>query len=350
MGRSTRSTTRRCTLAFEGLEDRALLSGSTLFRPNSSFFGSSSSSYFKSVALHAYDVYVSDLQGVELNSLATPAQFQALRDDARSISESASQPGATGTLANRQVGAIAATLILDRSLLQGRLSDQGWSVVKSRFSLDLAGSHVPPSLIDKTVSDMKSAAVSAGVDPGTSQVLANDLTSYQSARNQAGPGGGFHDPQVYYTQHLRGFFRGWAVQKTTDTATLQTDVGTITTGLPVSGSSVVHRDVAALQSLGGSHPSDTFAVLTSEYLATFVNGSPSANALATFQSSVSATLGGSATSSRTASINRLSQDAPAFYSAVGSEANVSKLVGDVTAVVNDGQGSPLNPFRIVIRP
>jgi hypothetical protein len=204
-------------------------------------------SHSAAVAQHAHDVYVSDLRQVELLSQATPAQFQALRDDARALSAAISS--APVDPATTQTATISVTLLIDRSLLQGWLDDAGWNSVRSRMKLDLAGLPVPDTLIDKTVSDMRAAAVSAGVDPGTYQVLISDQQSYKDARDQV-PGGTIHgkfpDPQVYYTQHLRGFFRGWAGQKTADEAALRRDVA--------AAARNSHAGAAGVAVLNGSDP------------------------------------------------------------------------------------------------
>jgi hypothetical protein len=327
----------------DGLEPRSLLSATSLT--------GAYQSHAAAVAQHAHDVYVSDLRQVELLSQATPAQYTALRDNARTLSAAVSS--APVDPATTQTATIAVTLLIDRSLLQGWLDDAGWNSVRSRMKLDLAGLPVPDALIDKTVSDMKAAAVSAGVDPGTYQVLISDQQSYKNARDQVYGGtihGQFPDPQVYYTQHLRGFFRGWAAQKTADEATPRRDVAAAArnTNAGPGGVGVLNRDVGLLQSLGADLPSDAVGQLTDAFAGAFVQGVPGPAQKAAFRTSAEAALGVTATQGRTAKVDRLVADMPAFFAAAGSEDVVRMLTSDVAAVVNDGEGSSLNPFLITV--
>jgi hypothetical protein len=342
MSRQSRTASRRFTPQVDGLEARELLTTA-----------GSTSSYQNSIAKHAYDQFTSLLQRIEFSSLATPAQYLALRDDTRAISQAVSAPGArvSGQVAQNEV--ITATVLIDRSLLQGWLSDQGWNEIRQRLGVDLSGLNVPPAVLDKTVVDLKSAAVSAGVDPGTADILDVQIASVQSARNQlhGGTSGiSYRDPEVYYTQHLRGFFRGWAVQKTNDQAKLHADVARISAGSP-GASAVLNRDISRLTQLTSAITSDANDDFTTAYITAFAQGSPSPTALATFHASAISALGTTANPPRVAILNKLTADAPAFFTAAASSsANVQTIAIDTQAVVDDGQGSSLNPFLIVIRP
>ena len=341
MSRQTKASSTRFLPAVDRLETRELLTT-----------GSSSSTYQNLITKHAYDQFVAQLQRIELNSLATPAQFLALRDDSRAISEAASAPGASvsGQVAQNKV--IAATLLIDKSLLQGWLGDQGWNEVRQRLGIDLAGLNVPPAILDKTVVDMKSAAVSAAVDPGAADALGGEIAAVQSARNQLYGGtsnASYRDPQVYYTQHLRGFFRGWASLRLSDQARLAADVKTIAGG-STSASNVLHRDIARLEQLGAAIPSDANAQLDTAYIAAFAQGAPTPTSLAAFRVTAISALGTTATAPRVATLDKLIADSPAFYGAARSTTNVATIVTDVQAVINDGAGASLNPFLIVIRP
>ena len=88
---------------------------------------------------------------------------------------------------------------------------------------DLSGLNVPQSLIDQTVTDMRTLAVSAGVGPDGFATFTDDFTTLRNGEQTLPSGSGYHfeDPSLYYTQHLRGFFRGWGVQKLQAEATLQ---------------------------------------------------------------------------------------------------------------------------------
>ena len=78
MGMQERS--RRRVPSVEGLEERRLLTTSSTIRQRVQALD----------ARHEYDQFVTGVQSVELQSGATPAEYLALRDDARAISEAAS--------------------------------------------------------------------------------------------------------------------------------------------------------------------------------------------------------------------------------------------------------------------
>jgi hypothetical protein len=301
------------------------------------------------VAKHAYDQFVSELRRIELGSAATPAEYLALRDDTRALSEAVASSGAAAHTPSTSNRLVAATLLIDRSLLEGWLGNEGWDEIRGKLDADLAPFHVDPELLDRTVSDMKAAAASAAVDPGAYQVLVSDIASAQSARNQlygGSPTASFRDPQVYYTQHLRGFFRGWAQQRVSDEGALQSALAASAHG---SGG-VLGRDVALLEQLGAPIPSDADRALTGAYAAVFARGTPDAAGLSAFRTAAVAALGATATAPRIKAVDRLVADAPAFAAAAGPFANVQTIVADVRAVIDDGQGTSLNPFRIVPLP
>lgn len=350
--RPTRDTPRRrCAPSIEGLEHRQLLSTA-----------SSSQAARVAITRHDYDQYVRDLKDVELHSQATPAQYLALRDDARSIALAAS--AAAGDRNGADARAVAVSLQLDRSLLAGSLGPSGWSEVESRLTTNLDALGVPRPLIDKTIADVHATAASAGVSAANYQTLVTDMDRYADARSNlsayshsttntghyssassgySGFAPHFPDPQVYYTQHLRGFFRGWAEQKVNDQAKLRADL------TAAGGGAVLHRDTQALVSLGAAVPSETNGRLLDAYSAAFGQGAPTATVVSSLGANLTSVLGIAATPSRAAKVATLAADAPAFYLASGSSpANVATLVGDVRAVVDDGGDSSLNPFKITI--
>jgi hypothetical protein len=332
----------------EALETRRLPS---FFSP----YGYSSNQlyYQASVVRHEYDTYVSELKRLELQSQATPAEFLALRNDARAISAAASPTGLSPAAV--QYKAVEVSLQLDRSPLYGWLDDSGWSQVDTSLTANLSGLNVPQPLIDQTVSDMRALAVSAGVDPFGFDTFTNDFDTLRNGEQTlpSNPYDHFEDPSLYYTQHLRGFFRGWGVQKVEAEAKLQKDLRTIQgeTRAEASGSAVLQRDVRILKGLGTALPSTTNQQFGNTYAAAFDQGAPGPQALSPLQSSLVTILGPFGTSARVKSVDRLVADAPAFYAAVGGSASsVQTIVTDVGALANAGGGESLNPFKITIQP
>jgi hypothetical protein len=334
--------------AVEALETRQLLS---FFSP----YGNSSNQlyYQASVVRHEYDQYVSELKRLELQSQATPAEYLALRNDARAISAQASPTGLSASAV--QYKAVETSLQLDRAPLFGWLDDAGWAEMSTRLTANLSGLNIPQPLIDQTVSDMRALAVSAGVDPFGYDTFTNDFDTLRNGEQTlpSNSYGHFEDPSLYYTQHLRGFFRGWGVEKVEAGAKLQKDLRTIEAQTPAdpAGAAVLQRDVQILKGLGAAVPSTTNQQFGSTYVAAFDQGAPGAQALPQLTSSLVTILGPAATPSRIASVDRLVADAPAFYQAAGgSMANVQTIVTDVGALVNAGGGESLNPFKISIQP
>jgi hypothetical protein len=353
MSRHDRSHRQGCSYrsvpSVEGLESRHL----------PSFFAPYSSSYYNqvyyqaSVVRHEYDTYVSELKRLELASQATPAEYLALRNDARAISAVASP----GNLPHSdvQLKTVAASLELDRSPLYGWLDDAGWTEESAKLTGDLGGLNVPQPLIDQTITDMKALAASAGVGAFDFATFTNDFTTLRNGEQTLPSGSGYHfeDPSLYYTQHLRGFFRGWGVQKLAAQGTLERDLRSVQADARTSptGATLLNRDVQLLKGLGAAVPSTTMDQFNATYVAAFDQGTPTAAGLAQLQSSLISILGPTATANRVASVKRLVADAPAFYQAVGaSETAVQTIVTDVGALVDAGGGEALNPFKITVQP
>ena len=97
------------------------------------------------------------------------------------------------------------------------------------LTANLSGLNVPQSLIDQTVTDMRTLAASAGVGPDGFATFTDNFNTLRNGEQTLPSGSGYHfeDPSLYYTQHLRGFFRGWGVQKVEAEATLQSNLRTI---------------------------------------------------------------------------------------------------------------------------
>ncbi len=344
----------------EPLPSRQLLS---LFTPISSFnlfpgstsYGSSGQQLAVQAAIvrHEYNTYVGELKSLELNSQATPQEFLALRDDARAISAAASAANLSIGTAAAKTTAVDVSLQLDRSPLYGLATDSGWSVVSSRVTANLESLDVPQPLIDQTLADMKALAGSAGVSPAEFQTFTNDFYALRDSESTlpANPYYHFEDPGLYFSQHLRGFFRSWGTQKVAAEAKLQSDLRTIQSASAAgAGAAVLHRDLHLLESLGAAVPSATNRQLESTYVAAFAAGSPTAQDVSQLRSNLITILGPVATAGRVASIDRLAADAPALFAAAGeSVSSIQTLVDDVGAVVDSGGGETLNPFKVTIR-
>ena len=288
---------------------------------------------------------------LELKSQATPAEFLALRDDARAISAAASAANLPATAANETAAEVS--LQLDRAPLYGSASDAGWALVSARVTTNLESLDVSQPLIDQTLANMKALASSAGVSPDGFQTFTNDFNTLRAGEASLPSNGYYHfeDPGLYYTQHLRGFFRHWGTQKVAAEAQLAGDLRAISSVAQAgpAGVAVLHRDVHWLESLGAAVPSATNAQLEEAYLAVFAEGLPTPEGVSQLRSGIVALLGPVATAPRIAMINRLADDAPAFYQAAGeSTAAIQTIVTDVGAVVNAGGGETLNPFKVTI--
>jgi hypothetical protein len=86
--------------------------------------------------------------------------------------------------------------------------------------------------------------------------------------------------------------------------------------------------------------------MTDAFAGAFAQGVPDDAARATFRTSAIAALGVTATPARTAQVDRLAADMPAFFAAAGTPDLARTIAGDVAAVVTDGAGSTLNPFLV----
>ncbi len=329
---------RRWSPSLERLEERQLLTVTT-------------SSYYSALAAtvrHEYDHFVSEVSSIELQSQATPADYLALRDDARAISEAAATSSLPIETADAR--ALAVSVQIDRAPLYGSLSDQAWAEQSSKLSQNVAGLNVPPAIVDRTIADMQAVAASAGVSSDSYQTFLADFTQLRLDESRVPAGyGHFTDPGLFYTQHLRGFFRGWAVARTADAATLTADLqGFANHSAPAF--SVLNRDTQILKTLGSPIPSASNDQLLDDFVAAFAQGPPSKTQLATLRTQIIALLGTTATAGRIASVDRLIADATAFFQASGSSpSNVATIANDVQAVVDDGAGASLNPFKVTVR-
>jgi hypothetical protein len=341
---------RRRRLSVEGLEGRRLPS---VLAPYSSSYYYNQAYYQAQVVRHEYDQYVSELKRLELASQATPAEYLALRDDARAISAAASSGHLPGTTV--QLKAVEASLILDRSPLYGWLENDGWTGMSTRLTSTLDVLNVPQTIIEQAITDMRSLAESAGVGPYDFATFTNDFDTLRNGEQTLPSGSGYHfeDPSLYYTQHLRGFFRGWGVQKLEAEAKLGKDLHAVQAQARTdpAGAAVLHRDVQVLKSLGAGVSSATMGPFNVTYVAAFAQGAPTAAVLAQLRSTLVGILGPAGTPDRIASVHRLVTDTPAFYQAAGaSQAAIETIVTDVGTLVDAGGGETLNPFKITIQP
>ncbi len=207
-------------------------------------------------------------------------------------------------------------------------------------------------MIAQTIGDMKAVATSARVTYPEYQNFTSDFSQLRA--DEQLPGASAYDdpdPETYYAQHLLGFFRGSADQRSVDKSQLRSDLKSIpsASGASASGQAAVHRDAQLLQKLGAALPSDSNSALLAGYVNAFALGAPTPGDLTQLQSALVTALGTTASRARVSSVKRLITDAPAFYQGVGSSAaNVQTVADDVQAVVNDGVGSTPDPFRITL--
>lgn len=321
----------------ELLEDRRLPSG----------WGSSSSSQVALVQ-HYLHAYMGELQHLELKSHATVAEYQALRDDARAITAEASATSLGPAVA--QTKALAVTLQLDRAPLDGSFGNLAWQGVAGKLSTNLNGLGVSPELITRTIADMKATADSAGVSAHDYATLAFDANRLRHGehglRNSYTH---FPSPGLYYSQHLRGFFRGAAAERKANLNALHADVRSIqaSANATPSEAAALHRDVRLLRQVGAALTSVKNEQFGNSYTTTFAQGLPGAAQQAQFQASATTILDGTATPGLLGKVNQLSTDAPTFFPATGSsQANIARIVADVQAVVADGVASGANPFKV----
>ena len=143
-----------------------------------------------------------------------------------------------------------------------------------------------------------------------------------TASRRSPPNSGYHfeDPSLYYTQHLRGFFRGWGVQKVEAQAKLQSDLRTIQGEARAgpAGGAVLHRDVQILQGLGAAVPSTTMNAVQRDLRGGVRPGCADTPPTLAAPIEPRDHPGPAGTASRIASVDRLVADAPAFYQAAGA--------------------------------
>lgn len=311
-------------------------------------FSSGSSSNQTALTQHYYHAYMGELQHIELKSHATVAEYQALRDDARAITAEASSTNLSPPVAHTK--ALAVTLQIDRAPLNGWMGSLAWQGIAGKLSANLNGLNVTPQLIAKTTSDMQAVAHSAGVTSSDYGALAFDANrlrhAEQGLRNSYMH---FPSPGLYYSQHLRGFFRGAAAERKANLNALHADVQTIlrSSNATPAQASTLHRDVRFLTQVGAALTDLNNEQFGTAFNAMFAQGSPSPAQQLQFQSTAQMILDGAATPKLLGQVNGLSADAPTFFVAAGaSQANVGRIVADVQAVVSDGVASGANPFKV----
>ena len=351
-----RDRIRRFAPEIDGLEGRQLLSlfppiSSQSFFPGYTSYGSNQLASRAAIVRHEYDQYVSEVKSLELKSQATSEELLALRDDARSISAAASAANLPAAVASATAADVS--LQLDRSPLYGSAKDAGWGVVTTRVTTNLETLGIPQPLIQQTLADMKALATSAGVTPSEFQTFTNDFYMLRDGESQlpSNPYYHFEDPGLFYSQHLRGFFRGWGEQKVTAEARLHRDVQTIqsTNSVETAGVALLHRDTQLLQRLGAAVPSTTNQTLDNAYVAAFTDGVPTYVVQSQLRTTLITILGPLATASRVAMINQLVADSPTFALATDAPSpDVATLVDDVGILVNAGGGQTLNPFNVIV--
>ncbi len=311
---------------------------------------SSNLAYLMGRAQHANDVFVGDLKGLELRSHATTAEYQALRNDALAISQDASKT--TLGRQSAQSKALAASLQLDECPLNGWVGNKGWATIESRLTSDLDGLNVPPALIDQTITDMRSIAESAGVSAVEEQHLQNDMDALQDARLRLPSyDSHFPDPRIYYTQHLRRFFRGDISQRKQESADLDKALQTTESGAGDSAAqaNILKRDAISLEKIGAALTTEQDQQLSDAYVAAFSHGAPTVSDLAQLRQEFNSVLNTRADAATRNEAGRLLSDATSFYSASGaSVAAIRTVVGDVAALVAAGGAAPPNPFKIQI--
>ena len=292
------------------------------------------------------------MRTLELKSQATPQEFQALRNDAREISAAASATKVPLEAARTE--AVAVSLQLDRSPLYGWAGDSAWSEYSTRLEAGLQSLGVDQPLIDKTLADTKAIAVSAGVSLSEFQTFTGAFSTLHAGEKSLpySPYYHFGDPELFYTQHLRGFFRGWGMQKKTAEAQVKDLLLTIKTAnqLAPSQSAVLYRDVRLLENLGATLPNTSLDGLYSSYVAAFQGGVPTPAIQSQLRENLLAALGPAAGAQPIGWVQKLVADAPSFYRAVGaSTSSVQNITDAVSVLVDAGGGESLNPFKVTIR-
>ena len=299
---------------------------------------------------HEYHDYVSFVQILEQHSKATNVEALALRDDALAISQAASTTTLNRSVANQK--ATDASIQIDRAFLDGFLDDQGWAVIKSRMDANLEGLNVSDSVVVQTIADMKTVAHAAGVSAGAYSSFATKYATLQNGEAYISNSYvHFDSPELFYTQHLRGFIQGGTAEKRQEKAKLNADIHTIAfPAHDAAALAVINRDVKLLEQVGSRVSIAGKATLQKAYLVAFANGPPKEAALSQLSASLSeATQGNAQPNSTNAAIDRLITDAPMFSEATGSStASIETILIDVAAYLDAGGSQPLNPYRVQV--
>ena len=199
---------------------------------------------------------------------------------------------------------------------------------------------------------MQAVAQSADVTYADYQSLTTKELSYDRARSSArNSTSHFPDPETYYSQHLRGFFRGATVSKSQAQATLNADLRAIEHQANDSSgqSGVLHRDVQLLQQVGAAITSEAFVQFTDSFVAAFDHGAPDAAAQQALGAEFQSILGPNAVQSTLNAANRLVADTPSFFTAAASsQANVRTITTDVVGLVAYGGGAAPNAYKIEV--
>jgi hypothetical protein len=339
MNTSRRRADQRKIPAVDALEDRCLLTAT-----------SQNQAYRVQEAWHKFHQYVSDLQRIELKSHATPQESIALSDAARTLGAEASAQGTPAV----QAKAVEATLQLDQAPLYGWLGEAGWADVRARLTANLAPLRVPSSAIDQAIAAMQAVAKSAGVSYSDYRDLTTKEASYSRARSSARDSlDHFPDPETYYSQDLRGFFRGGAVSKGKAQSTLDADLKAIErqAGDSSAQTGVLRRDVHLLEKVGATVTSQSFAQFADTFESAFDDGVPDAPAQQALGAQFRIILGANALRPALDAADRLVADTPAFFeAAASSQANVGTITTDVVAIVSFGGGNAPNAYKIQIPP
>jgi hypothetical protein len=199
---------------------------------------------------------------------------------------------------------------------------------------------------------MQAVAKSAGVTAAEYDTLSAKVDSYQDARSVLrNTVANFPDPDIYYTQHLRGFFRGESVARSRGKNVLESDIQSISAevGDTPAQTAVLRRDAQYLKQVGAAVTSQTNAQLGTAFVGAFAQGAPDAQAQAELETTFSTLLGPGTTPVALAASQRLLSDTTAFAQATGSsQANVQTITTDVQNLVRNGGGAAPNPFRVQV--
>ena len=330
----------------EGLEGRQL----------PSLFGTSSNqiAYQASIVRHEYDQYVGELKRLELASQATPAEYLALRDDARAISAAAS--GANLSVSDARYKTVAASLDPRPfpPLRLGRRRRLGRGVVPAdddpRWPPGPPAPHRPDGHRHARPRGLgrESARTGSPRSPTTSTPCATASNRSPRTRAITSRTRASTTPSTSAASSAAGASRRWRPRRSSS--------GTSPRSVDRPGPAPRVRPCSIgtprlLEGLGAAVPSATKDQFNATYVSAFAQGrrrlrdSPSSGRIS------SASWARPAPRGRVASVGRLVADAPAFYVASGeSESNIQTIVTDVGTLVDAGGGETLNPFKVTIQP